>query len=83
MDPKRVIMTKRIACLFVIGLLFGADQPSDAAKKDLEKFQGEWKPEKAQRNGEDAPPEHCADEEERLHADRRRHRSGHCLGHLS
>jgi uncharacterized protein (TIGR03067 family) len=50
-------MNKRIACLVVIGFLMGADQPSDAAKKDLEKFQGEWKPEKAQRGGEDAPPE--------------------------
>jgi uncharacterized protein (TIGR03067 family) len=50
-------MTKRIACVFVIGLLLGADQPSDAAKKDLEKLQGEWKAEKAQRGGLDAPPD--------------------------
>jgi uncharacterized protein (TIGR03067 family) len=48
-------MIKRFACLLVVGLLMGADQPSDAAKKDLEKLQGDWKVEKAQRGGMDAP----------------------------
>ena len=51
------LMAKRFACLLVVGLLMGADQPSDAAKKDLEKLQGEWKIEKAQRGGEAAPAE--------------------------
>ena len=50
-------MAKRIACLLVVSLLIAADKPTDAAKKDLDRFQGEWKVEKAQRGGEAAPPE--------------------------
>ncbi len=50
-------MLKRCACLLVVGLMLGADQPSDSAKKDLAKLQGEWKPEKAQRGGKDVPAE--------------------------
>lgn len=48
-------MAKRLGCLLVVGLLLGADPPSDAGKKDLEKLQGEWKAEKAQNDGEEAP----------------------------
>ena len=44
---------KRIAILFAVFLSLAADQPSDAAKKDLDKLQGEWKAEKAQRGGKD------------------------------
>jgi uncharacterized protein (TIGR03067 family) len=54
MHQQGTVMTRRIGCLLLVGLLLGADQPTDAAKKDLEKFQGEWKPEKAQRDGVDA-----------------------------
>lgn len=53
-------MTQRIVALVVVGLLMGADKPEDAAKKDLEALQGDWKVEKAVRGGKDAPAEVAA-----------------------
>ena len=48
-------MTKCVFWLFAIGLLCGAEPPGDAAKKDLDRMQGEWRVEKAVRRGKDAP----------------------------
>jgi uncharacterized protein (TIGR03067 family) len=36
-------------------LLLGADSPADSAKKDLERMQGRWSVQQAQRDGKDAP----------------------------
>ena len=47
-------MARRCMCLLALGMLIGADSPSDAARKDLEKLQGEWKADKAQNDGEEA-----------------------------
>jgi uncharacterized protein (TIGR03067 family) len=37
------------------GLVAAADPPADQVKKELEKFQGTWKPEKVEFNGEPPP----------------------------
>ena len=44
----------------LIPLIAGADKPSDAAKKDLERLQGDWKVVTAQRRGKDVPAEVAA-----------------------
>jgi uncharacterized protein (TIGR03067 family) len=49
-------MIKRLPILFAALLLLGAE-PSDAAKADLKKMQGEWTVEKAVRDGKAAPAE--------------------------
>jgi uncharacterized protein (TIGR03067 family) len=48
-------MSIRILCPVVAILLVAADPPTDAAKNDLSKIQGEWVVQQAQRNGKDAP----------------------------
>jgi uncharacterized protein (TIGR03067 family) len=40
---------------FAALLLLAAEPPNDAAKKDLEKIQGRWTVQQAQREGKDAP----------------------------
>src|SRR5580704_5277159 len=40
------------ALVLTAGVLIAADKPSDDVKKTLEKLQGTWKIEKAQRSGE-------------------------------
>lgn len=41
----------------LVGLLIAADTKEDAAKKDLEKFQGTWALISAERDGKQTPPE--------------------------
>jgi uncharacterized protein (TIGR03067 family) len=53
-ETSEVEMSKRLSLLIAVVLLAGAE-PSDAAKDDLKKMQGEWAAEKAQRGGTDAP----------------------------
>src|SRR5262245_36569494 len=47
-------MIKRLPLIFAVALLVSAE-PSEVAKEDLKKMQGEWAAEKAQRGGTDAP----------------------------
>jgi uncharacterized protein (TIGR03067 family) len=46
-------MTARILLVALVGLLLAADSPTDAAKRDLEKLQGEWRLVALEENGEE------------------------------
>lgn len=50
MRPFRLIAS-------LVGVLIAADSRDDAAKKDLEKFQGNWNLISAERDGKKTPPE--------------------------
>lgn len=50
-------MHLRIIIALALGLLLAADPNDDAAKKDLEKFQGKWSLISAQRDGKKTPEE--------------------------
>jgi uncharacterized protein (TIGR03067 family) len=43
---------RKLAVLVAVGLLAAADNPQDAAKKDLAKLQGEWSMVSAERDGQ-------------------------------
>lgn len=46
---------KKLLAVLAIGLLLGADDKKDAAKKDLDALQGEWTLASGERNGEKIP----------------------------
>jgi uncharacterized protein (TIGR03067 family) len=51
-------MTRKLLAVAVVGLLLAADQPKDdAAKKELEKFQGNWSLVSVETNGQKEPEE--------------------------
>ncbi len=47
----------RCTILFAAITLIGAEPPTDASKKDLDRIQGQWTVQQAQRDGKDASPE--------------------------
>jgi uncharacterized protein (TIGR03067 family) len=62
-------MKKRMPLVLAVALLVAAE-PSDVAKEDLKKMQGEWGAEKAQRSGRDAPADILAKLRVKIDGDR-------------